>query len=989
MRLEGTASGHSQLNQAGRDLNINNSTVLPPEAVRPVSEVAAPPGLVNVPGHRQVFVGRGDELDELDAALRAPGGVVVAAVHGLGGVGKSTLAARYAGTHAARAAHPAAEARVGLGEAVFDPVWWITADTAAAVQAGLAGLAAALQPELRTALELEALAERGLAWLGCHSGWLVVLDNLTDPGHIAPLLDRTMRGRVLVTSRLGQGWHRYGARVLRLDVLTEEQAIDLLTQIAAPERAAAGSGGAGLDGAAELVAELGCLPLAVEQAAAYLLQNQLSPRGYLDLLAASPAVMYHQAAEGSPTGTAGDAGSDARTIARIWRITLDRITADTPLAGELLRVLAWYAPEAVPRTLLDGLAGLEGWQENAAPPLLQAALGKLAAYNMITLTPDTVTVHRLVQAVARTPDTHRPVEDRDPHRGPEAITAARHTATRLLNQTRPADVVDPGGWPRWRQLLPHIDALAAHTPSSTDDTWLSLLLDRAAAFLQNQGLLTRAIAYFERALATAQRLRGPDHPHSLTSRNNLAGVYKAAGDLGRAIPMYEQTLTDRERVLGADHPSTLTSRNNLAGVYKAAGDLGRAIPMYEQTLTDRERVLGADHPSTLTSRNNLAYAYSEVGDLGRAISMYEQTLTDCERVLGADHPSTLTSRNNLAYAYSEVGDLGRAISMYEQTLTDCERVLGADHPSTLTSRNNLAGVYEAAGDLGRAISLLEQTLTDRERVLGADHPSTLTSCNNLAGVYKAAGDLGRAISMYEQTLTDRERVLGADHPDTLTSRNNLAYAYNEVGDLGRAISMYEQTLTDRERVLGADHPDALTSRNNLAGAYEAAGDLGRAISMYEQTLTDCERVLGADHPSTLTSRNNLASAYQTAGDLGRAISMYEQTLTDRERVLGADHPDTLTSRNNLAYAYNEVGDLGRAISMYEQTLTDRERVLGADHPDTLTSRNNLAGVYEAAGDLGRAISMYEQTLIDCERVLGADHPTTGIVRSNLRAVTEP
>ncbi|MEU4825112.1 NB-ARC domain-containing protein [Actinomadura sp. NPDC023710] len=274
-QITGNVSGHGRLNQAGRDLSINESTVLPPEAVRPVSEVAAP-GLVNVPGHQHVFVGRGDELDELDAALRAPGGVVVAAVHGLGGVGKSTLAARYAAAHAAGAAHAAAEARAGLGEAVFDPVWWITADTAAAVQAGLAGLAAALQPELRTALELEALAERGLAWLGCHSGWLVVLDNVTDPGHIAPLLDRTMRGRVLVTSRLGQGWHRYRAQVLRLDVLTEEQAVDLLTQIAAPAGPGAGSGSTGLDGAAELVAELGCLPLAVEQAAAYLLQNQLS-----------------------------------------------------------------------------------------------------------------------------------------------------------------------------------------------------------------------------------------------------------------------------------------------------------------------------------------------------------------------------------------------------------------------------------------------------------------------------------------------------------------------------------------------------------------------------------------------------------------------------------------------------------------------------------------------------------------------------------------
>jgi hypothetical protein len=70
--------------------------------------------------------------------------------------------------------------------------------------------------------------------------------------------------------------------------------VELLTRIAVQGRP-----GADLDGAAELVAELGYLPLAVEQAAAYLRQNRLSPRGYLDLLAASPAVMYGQTARGA------------------------------------------------------------------------------------------------------------------------------------------------------------------------------------------------------------------------------------------------------------------------------------------------------------------------------------------------------------------------------------------------------------------------------------------------------------------------------------------------------------------------------------------------------------------------------------------------------------------------------------------------------------------------------------------------------------------
>ncbi|WP_141577944.1 tetratricopeptide repeat protein [Actinomadura sp. WMMA1423] len=722
--LSGIASGHGAVNQAGRDQYVIEGQVVLAAGLPRPAEVTAAPALANVPAHAHLFVGRGSELEELDAALSESAEVVVAAVHGLGGVGKSTLAARYGDRHRDR----------------FSPVWWITADTREAVRAGLAALAVALQPELKQALPLDALAEWALTWLSCHDGWLLVLDNVNDPEHIAPVMARTGTGRVLVTSRLGEGWHRFGAQVLRLDVLTSGQAVELLTRIAAHDRP-----GADLDGAAELATELGCLPLAIEQAAAYLHQHRLSPRAYLELLADSPAVMYDQTAQ----------GADAqRTIARIWRLTLDQLT-DAPLAGDLLRVLAWYAPEAIPCALLDDLATVmtdsartpprdrrrpwpkrrPGTDPPIPPTVPRQALGVLAAYNMVTLGEDgDVTVHRLVQALARTSDPA------DPHRQPDAIAAARDTATRLLHQARPLDVEDPAGWPMWRTLLPHIDALADHAPATTDTDTMWHLLDRAATFLQLQGSPTRAIAYFQRALATNHRLHGDQALSVLISRNNLALAYQITADRERAIALHEQTLADAERVLGSDHPRTLVFRHNLAGAYRAAGDLERALPLHEQTVADAERVLGSDHPNTLTSRNDLAGAYRTAGDLERAIALHEQTLADRERVLGSDHPHTLVSRHNLAGAYRAAGDLERALPLHEQTLADAERVLGSDHPNTLTSRNNLALAYQAAGDLERAIALHEQTLADRERVLGSDHPHTLNSRNNLAMARRAAQD---------------------------------------------------------------------------------------------------------------------------------------------------------------------------------------------------------------------------------------------------------
>ncbi|MDO0912695.1 tetratricopeptide repeat protein [Streptomyces sp. DT2A-34] len=679
-------SASSGSNAAGRDV-VNSVAVhaeqaLPAEAYGPIPEDAVADGVSNIP-LTELFVGRDSALDQLDATLAAPGGVVLRAVSGLGGVGKSTLAARWA-------AHRAT-ARLR---------WWITADSPAAVDAGLAELACALQPGL-AGLPVELQKERALAWLAGHGDWLLVLDNVDHPDHIGPLLDRVPdRGRILVTTRRATGWHRL-TTTLRLDVFDPDESVELFTRILTHD------GPRETSGAREVCDELGHLALAVEQAAAFCHESGTTPRAYLDMLRQWPADTYAL----GPSGT--DAG---RTVARIWRITLDRL-ADMPLAGQVLRILAWYAPDHIPRALLDGLA---------PPPVLAAAVGRLAAYSMIAENADgTLSVHRLVQALARTP------QDDDPHRQDADIAHGRHEATSRLRNAFPADAELPQHWPQCQQLLPHVDALAKHITPEQDTLDMSHLLDAAATFRRDQGALQFALAYFLRAHAIDQRVLGEDHPNTLISRNNLAGAYESAGDLARAIALYEQNVADRLRLLGEDHPKTLLSQNNLAGAYAAADDLTRAIPLYEQNLADRLRLLGEDHPDTLTSRNNLAYAYESAGDLARSFPLYEQNLGDIVRVLGKNHPHTLACRNNLAGAYQSAGDLARAIPLYEQNLADRLRLLGEDHPSTLISRNNLAYAYSSAGDLARAIPLYEQALADCERVLGQEHPMTKTVRANL------------------------------------------------------------------------------------------------------------------------------------------------------------------------------------------------------------------------------------------------------------------
>ncbi|MFD6066616.1 FxSxx-COOH system tetratricopeptide repeat protein [Amycolatopsis lurida] len=782
-------------------------------SVPAMESLPAAPTVGRVPAEAGVFVGRAQELARLEAAVAGSGGrAVVVAVHGLGGVGKSTLAARFAELHNDR----------------FSLVWWMTADSPAAIETGLGELAAALAAET-VVLPAEQRVELGVRWLATHEDWLLVLDNVTGPQDVAGLLGRVRTGTVVVTSRQRSGWR--AVETVPLDVLADGEAVELMTRIVRSEWPEAA-----LAGADRLCDELGWLPLAVEQAGAYLAQTRTSPAAYLKLLQRFPAKMFTATAEG------GDA---QRTMARVWHVTLDRL-ADTPTAGQVLQRLAWFAPDGIPRDLLAGVLG---------EPELSEALGRLAAYSMITLTGDTVAVHRLVQAVSRTPDPS------DPHRQPADITEARDsTATVLAAALTGLDQFTPADWPVYRAVLPHARVLLEHTTPDTDTVQTCRFLTYLGLYLERQGDVGTAIAYHTRAADSRLRLNGPDHPDTLTSRHNLALAYQSAGDLGRAIPLYKATLADVVRVLGPEHPATLIMRNNLAGAYRSAGDLGRAIPLYEATLADAERMLGADQRDTLLLRNNLAGAYKSTGDTGRAITLLEATLADAERVLGSDNPITLTSSHSLANAYRLAGDLERAVPLLEATLADRERVLGRDNPDVLASRDDLASAYQEAGDSGRATPQFERTLADRERVLGPEHPDTLASRHNLALAYQAEGDLGRAIRQFRATLAETERVLGPDHPTTLASRQNLANAYRSAGNLSRAIPLYEATLADAERVLGTDHPTTLISRHNLASAYQAAGDLERAIPLYEVALACSERVLGPDHPTTRVIRSNLGEA---------------------------------------------------------------------------------------------------------------------------------
>ncbi|MFJ7211083.1 FxSxx-COOH system tetratricopeptide repeat protein [Amycolatopsis sp. NPDC098790] len=712
---------------------------------------------------------------------------------GLGGVGKSQLAANYAWQ-----AWP---------DTSVDLVVWINAASRDGILTGYADAAGQVLRDVDPSLgqrSPEDVARAFLAWLAStERRWLIVLDDLQNPADLRGLWPpATSAGHIVVTTRRRDAaLGREDRHFIEVGVFTEEVSLAYLIA-KLPGHAATESDREQLKA---LAVDLGHLPLALAQAAAFIADNPLmSVPDYRKRLANRKRLAQALPDDGSLPD------EHQATVAATWSLSIERANALTPqgFARPLLQLISVLDPAGVPVALFTTDAVLRllavATSTEADSGTIQDALGCLHRFSLITLDRNqserAVQAHALVQRAVRDtlPDEHLsdlartaadalmeiwPSIDRDP-----ALTLAlRSTASTLHAITFPA-LWNPDGHP---------------------------VLFRAGQSLQDAGLVSAAMSYFHDLWRDADGFLGADHLDTLHTRNELATCRARAGDVVGAVADFECLLNDQIEVVGPDHPRTLIARNNLASWRAEAGDVVGAVAELERLLEDRQRILGPDHPRTLATRNNLASWRAEAGDVVGAMADFERLLEDRQRILGPDHPDTLLTRSNLVSWRAEAGDVVGAVAELERLLEDRQRILGPDHPDTLATRNNLASSRGEAGDVVGAVAEFERLLNDQIEVVGADHPYTLIARSNLVSWRARAGDVVGAVAELERLLEDRQRILGPDHPDTLLTRNNLASWRGEAGDVVGAVADFERLLEDRQRILGPDHPDTLATRSNL------------------------------------------------------------------------------------------------------------------------------------------------------------------------------
>ena len=819
--------------------------------LRPAGQaIPATPLIWNVPNRNAGFTGRDAVLERLHEELIGDGTAVLLAraLYGLGGVGKTQVALEYAYRF----------------KEYYDLIWWTPAEQSQGISLALAELAARLG--LKTSDNAAEAAATALEQLRRDNAgrWLLIFDNAADPADLEPFLP-TGAGHVLITSR-NHAWTHH-AEPLELDTFTRQESVAHLMRYVP---------GLPLDSAAKISGAVGDLPLAIEQAAAWLAETGMPAALYIEQLETQTAKVLGL---NKPFGY-------ATPVAATWNLSLDRLQERSPAAVRLLQLLAFCSPDLISMTLLYGdamNASLLRFDGTLADKLMVGQfivqISRLALVK-VDQRSKSLRIHRLVQAVIRSQMTEE--EQRE----------AKHEVHVILQGARPqqGETDDPANWSAYDMIWAHLGPSQAE--ECDDSRTRQLLID----WVRYQWKLGE----FESCLNLAQRLQnvwthqlGPDHPQTLHLQFQIANVLRSQGRFTEARDLDIYVLERQRTVLGPEHLLTLMTANGLGADLKALGEYQPALESDRQTYESFKDEFGEEFFRTMAAAHNLASSLRLVGDYDAAHRLDQDNFDRRRMVIGPDHPYTLSTAVSLASDMRAAGAFRESAELLRDTWARYRAVLGDDMIDTLRAATSLAVSLRKAGDQAEAMELAQDTYECFSRRYGRESPEGRFCAINLACDCAAGGDVPQAVALVSEVRSALEAGLGADHPNTLIAANNLACYLRCMGRLGEALRLNDDTSRRMRLKLGEMHPLTLSCAVNLANCLGDVREFAAAEALERETISRLVQVLGHDHPDVLVCQANLVVTLRDTQREREAKELKARVLVDLNRVLGNGHPDAI------------------------------------------------------------------------------------------------
>jgi tetratricopeptide (TPR) repeat protein len=659
------------------------------------------------------FTGREDVFEALNSNPEYETARRIDILFGLGGVGKSHICVEYAYRH----------------REDFDVIWWIRGTDTTTIEEDLRGLATdlAIADALAPTLDAVRLLR---AWLERSDRWLLIFDNVDAPDILDPYLPAA-GGRVLVTS-LNPSWHKVG-RVHEVVELSESDANLFLQRRVGP-----------IDESTALLArELGYLPLALEQAAAYIEATGLTYADYLDLYRANRSVLLKRR------------GSHLSPVVVTWLISVENVQTHDPLAIRLLNIAAHMAAAPIPKAIF------ELWivrDLDLTLLRLNDAIAALRRYSIINARAMDIVVHRLLQNVI--------LESQKKH----ARRQFQATALVLTHDVFLAETYSFHRSGLAARLLPHIyavtepDRVASTTVAIHSLVGLASYLDQRGKFEEVADVLQTAA---KRMSAKVPKMLQLSVLNKLTSAQWVLGRNTdAAFTLLRA-----SDVNDKFEPKG---PGEFESRVEFLSTATALAlpttdDPQRLLLLIQQAVDIAARV---DLEPGMAAR---VYADkgAVLGLLGRhaeAIVATETAVKFDREMFGNSHPALALRLGLLALAYKAAGRLIEARTASEEALTITRNAYGADHTVTVMNCIRLAdilrqqqlhaGALELYDDAKTRIALLTPEWTAQLLVQRAETLRALRRHDDARADFDQAIDFAEAMHFPERSITKLRDLRG-------------------------------------------------------------------------------------------------------------------------------------------------------------------------------------------------------------------------------------
>lgn len=814
------------------------------------------------------FTGREEVLEALHTRLGSEQSVVInqsSALHGLGGVGKTQVALEYAYRYALE----------------YNAVFWVGAETIENIVSSFLSIAEVLQLPERHEQDQQQVVTSVQRWFAKHGQWLLIWDNLDDLTLLDRFLPASRQGAILITTRcqaIGTlAWgldllpmeHEEGRIFLlrRAKVLEPEATEEHVCQFARqkPEQYAV---------AARLVTTMGGLPLALDQAGAYIEETGCSLADYLHRYEQQHIQLLDR--RGGLEGR-----NHPLSAVATFRVAIERIEREQRAAADLLRVCALLHAEAIPEELfVEGARYLGPELKSMAinPEHFDRAVAVLRSFSLVQRQNETRTLslHRLVQAVSR-----------------ELLSTQKLilwlkrlvvTFNVLFPQT-----IGEASWFQCERFLPHVLAVVAALSDQAGGRALAELLHKAADYLDKRGQYKQAEDLYQRALSIQEQLQPSEQTDLVTLLNDFAGAQYGLGKYAQAEVFYQRALHLLEQMPEPMHIDFISTFNGLAELYQEQGKYEQAEHIYEQAWRVGEQ-MGVEHPSRVLTLNGLARLCFRRGRYKEAEPLYQQALGIQQRLLGSSHFEVASLLHNLATLYKELGKDEQSQAFFEQALHIWEPA----HPNTASSLNGLAHLYLRQGKDEQARALFEQARQIWEETLGLEHPNVALVLDGLAEISLKQRNDSQAEVLFKQALAVRGESLGSEHPLTIRSLNGLANLYLKQEQYERALELFEQALRVREQRLGPCHPETAQTLHDLAIFHQQQGYQSKALPFAERALQGYTQSFGDTHFKTIATQ-----------------VLYTQLILARERTFSVQGADS-----------REPADRFESASMTTQVSTD-------------------------------------------------------------------